>query len=132
MLNTLAGRIRNGPTCNVSGEVKTKIITFENISKKLRANTKPCELEQFSKYCAFVLQDDVMHETLTPKGIYLILFRIVNLNFPELIRFSANLRLDCSTQEKEDRIMKVIHLLQLDDCCNTWVNDYFYEKKWNF
>lgn len=41
----------------------------------------------------------------------------------ELIRFSANLRLDVSPEEKEDRIMKVIHLLQLDDCCNTYVNE---------
>jgi hypothetical protein len=31
-----------------------------------------CGLDDFSKYCAFVLQDDVMHETLTPKGKYFI------------------------------------------------------------
>lgn len=76
-------------------------------------------MDKFAQYCGFVLQDDVMFEMMTPKGIAF--FCVESDVFLEMIRFSANLRLSCSQEEKEERIMKVINLLQLNDCCNTYV-----------
>lgn len=60
----------------------------------------------FGKKCAYVMQDDVLLETLTPY---------------ECFKFSANLRLSCSDEEKEKAVIKVIEDLRLQTCRDTLV-----------
>ena len=60
----------------------------------------------FGKVGAYVMQDDVLLETLTPY---------------ECLRFSANLRLSGTQQEKDEQVMKVIADLRLQTCMNTLV-----------
>jgi len=68
---------------------------------------EPLTRDLFGKVAAYVMQDDVLLETLTPY---------------ESIRFSANLRLSGTSQEKESRVMKVIEDLRLTACMNTLVS----------
>lgn len=116
----LAGRIRRTDQIVPSGEVYFFFKYLFLIIFKLRINKKPCELDSFAKYCGFVLQDDVMFEMMTPKGIFLLKKNFCNFSL-EMITFSANLRLDVSPEEKLQRIAKVINILQLNDACNTYV-----------
>ena len=62
------------------------------------------------KQMAYVMQDDVMMETMTPR---------------EMIRFSARLRLPStmSDQEIEDRVQEVIDVLSIDKCADTRVGN---------
>eukprot|EP00826_Nyctotherus_ovalis_P052897 TRINITY_DN678_c0_g1_i9.p1 TRINITY_DN678_c0_g1~~TRINITY_DN678_c0_g1_i9.p1 ORF type:complete len:654 (+),score=168.67 TRINITY_DN678_c0_g1_i9:414-2375(+) len=60
----------------------------------------------FGKKCAYVMQDDVLLDTLTPY---------------ECLCFSANLRLSTSQEEKEQSVMRVIEALRLQTCMNTLV-----------
>lgn len=62
----------------------------------------------FGKKCAYVMQDDVLLDTLTPY---------------ECLCFSANLRLSTSQQEKDQAVMRVIEALRLQTCMNTLVRD---------
>lgn len=60
----------------------------------------------FGKVAAYVMQDDVLLETLTPY---------------ECFKFAANLRLSCSEEEKEEAVVKVIKALRLQVCKDTLV-----------
>lgn len=60
----------------------------------------------FGKKCAYVMQDDVLLDTLTPH---------------ECLTFSANLRLSTSQAEKDQAVMNVIASLRLQTCMNTLV-----------
>lgn len=60
----------------------------------------------FGKKCAYVMQDDVLLDTLTPH---------------ECLTFSANLRLSTSQEEKDKAVMDVIAALRLQTCMNTLV-----------
>ncbi len=62
----------------------------------------------FGKVGAYVMQDDVLLETLTPY---------------ECICFSANLRLSGTPEEKEKRVNEVIKDLKLEKCRNTLVGN---------
>jgi ABC-type multidrug transport system ATPase subunit len=68
---------------------------------------QPLTRDLFGKVAAYVMQDDVLLETLTPY---------------ECIKFSANLRLSGNPQEKESRVTKVIEDLRLKTCMNTLVS----------
>jgi ABC-type multidrug transport system ATPase subunit len=62
----------------------------------------------FGRIAAYVMQDDVLLETLTPY---------------ESLKFSANLRLPYSTEEKERAVLKVIADLRLQNCRDTLVGN---------
>jgi len=66
----------------------------------------PLTRDVFGKIGAYVMQDDVLLETLTPY---------------ECLMFSANLRLTGTQEEKEKRVTKVIADLKLHNCMNTLV-----------
>lgn len=66
----------------------------------------PLTRSLFGKKCAYVMQDDVLLDTLTPY---------------ECLCFSANLRLSCSQEEKDKSVLKVIEYLRLQTCMNTLV-----------
>lgn len=69
---------------------------------------EPLTRELFGKIGAYVMQDDVLLETLTPL---------------ECLMFSANLRLVCTEEEKIDRVNKIIKDLGLQNCKDTLVGD---------
>jgi len=62
----------------------------------------------FGRIGAYVMQDDVLLETLTPY---------------ECLKFSANLRLPYSAEEKERAVLKVIADLRLQKCKDTLVGN---------
>jgi len=66
----------------------------------------PLTRSLFGKKCAYVMQDDVLLDTLTPY---------------ECLSFSASLRLSTSPEEKEKAVMNVIDSLRLNTCMNTLV-----------
>ena len=66
----------------------------------------PLTRDIFGKVGAYVMQDDVLLETLTPY---------------ECFKFSANLRLPFSPEEKERIVLKVIKDLRLQTCRDTLV-----------
>jgi len=75
--------------------------------KNVYINKKqPLTRDLFGKVAAYVMQDDELLETMTPY---------------ECLKFSANLRLSCTPQEKEQRVMKVIEDMRLTACMNTLV-----------
>lgn len=67
---------------------------------------EPLTRELFGKIAAYVMQDDVLLEMLTPY---------------ECLMFSAKLRLTCSDEEKRRRVEKVITDLGLIKCRDTLV-----------
>ena len=69
-------------------------------------NGVPLSRDLFGKIGAYVMQDDVLLETLTPQ---------------ECLAFSANLRLSCDQPEKDRLVNKVIEDLKLQNCRNTLV-----------
>ncbi len=69
-------------------------------------NKMPLTRELFGKLCTYVMQDDVLMETMTPY---------------ECLSFSASLRLSCSPEEKEKHVIETIELLKLQGCMNTLV-----------
>lgn len=69
---------------------------------------QPFTRDLFGKLAAYVMQDDVLLETLTPY---------------ECLKFSANLRLTSTSEEKEARVMKVIEDLRLKGCMHTMVGN---------
>jgi ABC-type multidrug transport system ATPase subunit len=69
-------------------------------------NNEPLTRDLFGKIGAYVMQDDVLLETLTPS---------------ECLQFSANLRLSCDQAEKDKRVTKVIEDLKLTKCQDTLV-----------
>ncbi len=102
-----------------SGSGKTVLLNM--FSDRLRApedsmykrnvfvnNNVPLTRDLFGKVGAYVMQDDVLLETLTPL---------------ECLQFSANLRLSCSQEEKVKRVHKVIDDLKLQNCVNTLVGN---------
>ncbi|MDR3548293.1 MAG: ATP-binding cassette domain-containing protein [Candidatus Pacebacteria bacterium] len=70
-------------------------------------NKVPLTRELFGKLCTYVMQDDVLMETMTPF---------------ECLSFSANLRLSCSQKEKDKHVIETISLLKLQNCMNTLVS----------
>lgn len=82
-----------------AGAVYKRKVTINNGQELTR--------DLFGKIGAYVMQDDVLLETLTPK---------------ECLTFSANMRLQCSQEEKDAKVKKVISSLKLENCINTLVS----------
>jgi len=71
-------------------------------------NKVPLTREVFGKVAAYVMQDDVLLETLTPH---------------ECLQFAANLRLSGTPEEREERVEKIIKDLRLTTCKDTLVGN---------
>eukprot|EP00826_Nyctotherus_ovalis_P058006 TRINITY_DN7949_c0_g1_i2.p1 TRINITY_DN7949_c0_g1~~TRINITY_DN7949_c0_g1_i2.p1 ORF type:complete len:192 (-),score=23.46 TRINITY_DN7949_c0_g1_i2:622-1197(-) len=94
LLNILSSRL-HPPS---DSEYLRKVYVNDNI---------PLTRDLFGKVAAYVMQDDVLLETLTPY---------------ECFKFAANLRLSCSEKEKEEAVSKVITALRLQVCKDTLVS----------
>ena len=124
VVNDLTGIARPGELVGLLGPSGCgKTVLLDIISDRLQLqsgstlkknvyvnNNKPLTRELFGKRCAYVMQDDVLLDTLTPL---------------ECMQFSANLRLSCSQTEKNMAAEKVIEDLRLQTCKNTRVTIIF-------
>ncbi|GMH52876.1 hypothetical protein TrLO_g10234 [Triparma laevis f. longispina] len=96
LLNILAGRVTNSAKTTISGTVLVNNSSVDPVEN--RANV------------AYVLQDDCLPKTTTPK---------------EALMFSASLRLGVKVtqKEKKERVDNMLEELGLVDCQNTLVGD---------
>ena len=93
LLSLLIGR-----TANNQNGITTKGQIF--------ANDQPINAEKLSKICSFVMQEDILLGTLTPR---------------ESLMFVANLKMQTSQEEKIERVDTIINMLQLQSCQHTLV-----------
>ncbi|CAD8115184.1 unnamed protein product [Paramecium primaurelia] len=91
LLNVLACRITNSKTNKLTG--------------KLLANNCPYDYEKFSQFASYVMQNDVLMETMTPK---------------EALEFAANLKYS-DTQIKQSRVIETLKCMRLERCQNTFI-----------
>eukprot|EP00607_Mallomonas_marina_P009057 CAMPEP_0182417344 /NCGR_PEP_ID=MMETSP1167-20130531/1787_1 /TAXON_ID=2988 /ORGANISM="Mallomonas Sp, Strain CCMP3275" /LENGTH=513 /DNA_ID=CAMNT_0024590819 /DNA_START=288 /DNA_END=1826 /DNA_ORIENTATION=- len=94
LLNVLAGRSAPAPGISVSGEVSVGGKIIDPVT--------------FRKNIAYVMQDDAITPTATPR---------------EALRFSASMRLpgDTSSEEINDLVNGLITELGIDDCADTMI-----------
>ena len=92
LLNVLANRLNLSEGSRFSGLIE--------------CNARNVKGDDFSKFGAFVQQDDVLDEVMSPR---------------EALRFSAKIRSSKITDEEiEERVDKMIERLGLQDCADTW------------
>lgn len=91
LLNILARRLGKSANVVLSGE--------------LMANNKPYDGEKFASFASYIMQDDVLFTTLTPR---------------EALQFAANLKFKDSNY-KELRVRETIKNLKLEKCQHTLV-----------
>ncbi|EAR86682.2 ABC transporter family protein (macronuclear) [Tetrahymena thermophila SB210] len=96
LLNTICGRIQNNKTTQVSGTIQ--------------ANSKDVTFENFSEFGSYVMQDDVLLETMTVR---------------ECLQFAANLKVQGGQQEKDKVVNETLKNLKLERCQNTLIGGQF-------
>lgn len=98
LLNILSQRVQSTKSTQVSGEFKL--------------NGQDFSAKNFKKYAAYIMQEDILMETLTPR---------------EILKFSATLRLpkSMSAQEKDACVERVLEDLRLTNCSDTRVGGVF-------
>lgn len=84
LLNVLSGKVKRSSKVNLSGEVRANGKTFSN--------------DEFNRFSAYVMQNDILLETMTAR---------------ECIQFAADLKLTGSEEFKKQRVDEVINLLKL-------------------
>ena len=95
LLNVLAGRSATGGNVKVNGTVKVG-----------GSKVNPV---QFRKQIAYVMQDDALMATATPR---------------EAIRFSAALRMTNVTEdEREDAVTNTLKALGIEECADTYIGN---------
>ena len=88
LLNLLSDRVGAKPGMTISGKIL--------LNDKYALNQ-----DLFSKYASYVMQDDVIFAYFTVK---------------EALTFAARLKLQCSEQEQDERVAKLIIDLGLSEC----------------
>ncbi|EAR86301.1 ABC transporter family protein (macronuclear) [Tetrahymena thermophila SB210] len=96
LLNTICGRIQNNKTTQVSGTIQ--------------ANSNDVTFENFSEFGSYVMQDDVLLETMTVR---------------ECLQFAANLKVQGGQQEKDKVVDETLKNLKLMRCQNTFIGGQF-------
>ena len=97
-LNILSQRVNSTKKTTVSGD--------------FHLNGLPFSAANFKKFAAYIMQEDVLMETLTPR---------------EILEFSATLRLpkSMSKQEKTKAVEQILEDLRLQNCADTRVGGIF-------
>jgi ABC-type multidrug transport system ATPase subunit len=62
--------------------------------------------KKFGDFASYVMQKNIMMETLTVE---------------ETLRFAADLKLNCSEDEKKEKIMELVHNMKLERCLDTLI-----------
>ena len=76
------------------------------ITRVVKANNIPVDLSNFGQICAYIMQEDILIDTLTPR---------------ESLTFCAKLKLHKSEQEINKRVDKLIFQFGLEKCANSRV-----------
>eukprot|EP00331_Platyophrya_macrostoma_P006837 CAMPEP_0176428008 /NCGR_PEP_ID=MMETSP0127-20121128/12909_1 /TAXON_ID=938130 /ORGANISM="Platyophrya macrostoma, Strain WH" /LENGTH=556 /DNA_ID=CAMNT_0017809639 /DNA_START=239 /DNA_END=1909 /DNA_ORIENTATION=- len=92
LLNILSCRISPGKNVTIKGTVQANKLNFNS--------------EIFSKFAGYVMQNDVLMQTLTPR---------------ESFQFAANLRINASKAEKEKLVEQVLADLNLNKAADTMI-----------
>ena len=90
------------------------------------------KLNEIGGLWSFVMQDDILLQTLTPRGSF-IFYRLKfyenfkqerNVFSIESFLFSANFKLSGTKEEKIRKVHETLNLLQLDSCADTLVHTF--------
>ncbi|EAR86542.1 ABC-2 family transporter protein (macronuclear) [Tetrahymena thermophila SB210] len=96
LLNVLCQRAVNAKNQTLEGEIL--------------ANSQPYDSDKFSTFAAYVMQDDILLETMTVK---------------ECFQFAANLKTKGTAEEKNQKVDEMIRELRLEKCQNTFIGGLF-------
>ncbi|KAL4474975.1 hypothetical protein ABPG74_001671 [Tetrahymena malaccensis] len=99
LLNVLTNRIQNSKKVQVNG--------------KIQANSTEINFRKFSEFGAYVMQDDVLLETMTVR---------------ECLQFAANLKVQGDQHEKDKVVQETLKILKLERCQNTLIGGQFVKK----
>jgi ABC-type multidrug transport system ATPase subunit len=92
LLNIMACRIDKSSTVSISGQ--------------LLVNGKPYDFNNFGDFANYVMQTDILMQTLTVR---------------ETLEFAVALKLNVGVEERNAKIMKLIHDLKLEKCVDVLV-----------
>ncbi|KAL4475161.1 hypothetical protein ABPG74_001857 [Tetrahymena malaccensis] len=92
LLNVLSGKIVNGGKVTLKGQIMANGHVFSN--------------EQFNRFSAYVMQDDILVSSLTVR---------------ECIQFAADLKLSGTNEYKQQKVNEMISLLKLTKCQNALI-----------
>jgi len=116
LLNNLSGIIPAGKLTAImgaSGAGKTTLLNVlscripsEKTAGSLTANKAKYAFENFGDFANYVMQQDVLIETLTVR---------------ETLEFAASLKLNLPEEEKETRIMTLVRKFKLEKCLDVYV-----------
>jgi len=118
ILSNVSGSVKSGECLAIigaSGAGKTTLLNY--LSRKIESKTlevtgevllnkTQIDNDKFALISSYVMQDDILEETMTPL---------------EIIMFTAKLKLNLPTKEIEYRVKKMINDLNLNKCQNTAV-----------
>ncbi|KAL4474974.1 hypothetical protein ABPG74_001670 [Tetrahymena malaccensis] len=96
LLNALCKRIQNTQTTQILGSIQ--------------ANQENITFDNFSNYGSYIMQDDILYETMTVK---------------ECLEFAANLKVQGSQQQKSQIVQETLKYLKLERCQNTLIGGQF-------
>ncbi|KAL4474982.1 hypothetical protein ABPG74_001678 [Tetrahymena malaccensis] len=96
LLNVLCQRIGNNKNQKLEGQIL--------------ANSHPYNNHTFANFAAYVMQDDILLETMTVK---------------ECFQFAANLKTKGNAEEKSQKVNQMIKSLKLEKCQNTFIGGLF-------
>ena len=91
LLNALCGRIKQDRDCRLNGE-------------RVLNDIMPLDAETFSRFGAYVMQDDMLFEYFTVR---------------EALEFAAMMKLNLSQEDRTERVDEIIEELGLQDCQGT-------------
>lgn len=114
LLNNLSGVCRGGEVSAImgpSGAGKTTLLNLlacriESKQGKVLANNLPYNYESFGNFANYVMQQDVLMQTLTVR---------------ETLQFAARLKLRVPEAEQDEKIMELCKRLKLEKCLDVLV-----------
>lgn len=120
ILNGVSGRVKGGECLAILGSTgagKTTLLNY--LSKKIESenlkatgevllNNRDIDADQFHLISSYVMQDDILEPLMTPK---------------EILLFTAKMRLTLPQSEVEERVLKMLKMLNLMRCMDTRIGD---------
>lgn len=79
---------------------------MSQVSGEIQANGNSFSNEDFNKFSAYVMQDDILVETFTVR---------------ECVKFAADMKLGGTEQEKEEKVEEMLGIMGLSRCANALI-----------